>query len=94
MGYFLTIPVVIKDKKVIKYFYKTDAPCSGEFPGSGDAMLTRFVLAFAVPALVAAFAGNLPATAHVTITKSVVVHGTALESGDLRSVDRIRQSDL
>jgi hypothetical protein len=45
-------------------------------------MFTKFVLAFAVLALVAAFAGNLPATAHVTLTKSVLVHGTALKAGD------------
>ena len=45
-------------------------------------MFTKFVLAFAVLALVAAFAGNLPATAHVTLTKSVVVNGTALKAGD------------
>jgi hypothetical protein len=47
-------------------------------------MLTKFVLTFAVLALVATFAGNLPATAHVTLTQPAVVSGTALKAGDYR----------
>jgi len=47
-------------------------------------MLTKLVLAFSILALVAAFAGNLPATAHVTLTKPAVVNGTALKAGDYR----------
>jgi hypothetical protein len=47
-------------------------------------MLTKFVLAFTVLALVAAFAGNLPATAHVTITQNAVINGTALRAGEYR----------
>jgi hypothetical protein len=47
-------------------------------------MFTKFVFAFAVLALVATFAGNLPATAHVTLTQPAVVSGTALRAGDYR----------
>lgn len=47
-------------------------------------MFPKFVLAFCVLALVAAFAGNLPATAHVTLTMPAVVGGTALQPGDYR----------
>jgi hypothetical protein len=47
-------------------------------------MLTKLVLAFSILALVAAFAGTLPATAHVTLTKPAVVNGTALKAGDYR----------
>lgn len=47
-------------------------------------MLTKFVLAFSILALVAAFSGTLPATAHVTLAKPAVVDGTALKAGDYR----------
>jgi hypothetical protein len=47
-------------------------------------MLTKFVLAFCVLALVASFAGTLPAVAHVTLTQPVVIAGTALKAGDYR----------
>jgi hypothetical protein len=47
-------------------------------------MLTKFVLAFSTLALVAALAGNLPTSAHVTLSKPAVVNGTALKAGDYR----------
>ena len=47
-------------------------------------MLSKFVLAFSILALVAAFAGNLPATAHVTLTQNAVISGTALRAGEYR----------
>jgi hypothetical protein len=47
-------------------------------------MLTKFVLAFSILALVAALAGTLPAAAHVTLSKPAVVNGTALKAGDYR----------
>jgi hypothetical protein len=49
-------------------------------------MFTKFVLAFAILALVAATAGT-PAkgpTYHVTLTQSVVLHGTPLKAGDYK----------
>lgn len=47
-------------------------------------MLTKFVLAFSILALVAAFAGSTAAVAHVTLTKPAVINGTALKAGDYR----------
>lgn len=50
-------------------------------------MLTKFILAFAILALVAATAGTVPAkgpTFNVTLTQSVVVHGTPLKAGDYK----------
>jgi hypothetical protein len=42
-------------------------------------MLTKFVLAFSILALVAALAGYLPTTtAHVTLAQNAVISGTAL----------------
>jgi hypothetical protein len=47
-------------------------------------MLTKFVLAFRILALVAAFAGYLPTTAHVTLAQNAVISGTALKAGEYR----------
>jgi len=47
-------------------------------------MMTKLVLTFGVLALVAALAGNLPATAHVTLTRPAIAGGTALQAGDYR----------
>jgi len=50
-------------------------------------MLSKFIVAFSILALVAAVAGNIPAKAptyRVTLTEAVVVHGTALKAGDYK----------
>lgn len=47
-------------------------------------MLTKFALAFAIVAVVASFAGNLPAVAHITLTEPVVISGTTFQAGDYR----------
>ena len=47
-------------------------------------MLTKFVLVFSILALAAAFAGNFPATAHVTLAQNAVVSGTELKAGEYR----------
>ena len=47
-------------------------------------MLTKFVVAFSVLALLAAFAGTVPAVAHVTLFRASVVSGTTLEAGEYR----------
>jgi hypothetical protein len=47
-------------------------------------MLTKFFIAFCVLALMAAFAGTVPAVAHVTFYKSVVVSGTTIPAGEYR----------
>ena len=50
-------------------------------------MLTKFVLAFTILALVAATAGTVPTkgpTFHLTLTQSVVLNGTALKAGDYK----------
>lgn len=47
-------------------------------------MLTKLVVAFAVLALAAAFAGTVPAVAHVTFTQAVVLSGTTLQAGEYR----------
>ncbi|HTS62846.1 MAG TPA: hypothetical protein VMH28_12540 [Candidatus Acidoferrales bacterium] len=49
-------------------------------------MLTKFILAFGILALVA-FAGSIPAKLpvyRVTLTESVSIHGTALKAGEYR----------
>jgi hypothetical protein len=49
--------------------------------------MTKFVLAFAILALVAATAGTVPAkgpTFHLTLTQAVVLHGTALKAGEYK----------
>jgi hypothetical protein len=47
-------------------------------------MLTKFVIAFSVVALVAAFAGNIPAVAHVTLTEPSVIGGNSFQAGEYR----------
>jgi len=47
-------------------------------------MLTKFVVAFSVLALLAAFAGTVPAVAHVTFFKTAIVSGTTLQAGEYR----------
>jgi hypothetical protein len=47
-------------------------------------MLTKFVIAFSILALVAAFAGTAPAVAHVTLARPALLSGTALPAGDYR----------
>jgi hypothetical protein len=47
-------------------------------------MLTKFVVAFSVLALLAAFAGTVPAVAHVTLFKTAVLSGTTLQAGEYR----------
>jgi hypothetical protein len=47
-------------------------------------MLTKFVVAFSVLALLAAFAGTVPAVAHVTFFKTAVLSGTTLQAGEYR----------
>lgn len=47
-------------------------------------MLTKFVVAFSVLALLAVFAGTVPAVAHVTFFKTAVVAGTTLQAGEYR----------
>jgi len=47
-------------------------------------MLTKFIVAFSVLALLAAFAGTVPAVAHVTFFKTAVVGGTTLQAGEYR----------
>ena len=46
--------------------------------------MTKLALTFTVLALVAALAGNLPATTHVTLTRPAIANGTALMAGDYR----------
>ena|ERR1035441_4713366 len=49
--------------------------------------MTKFVFAFTILALVAAFAGNPTAkvpVAHVTLNKPAIINGTALKAGDYR----------
>lgn len=46
--------------------------------------MTKFVIAFCVLALVAAFAGTVPAVAHVTLAHPAVIAGTQLPAGDYR----------
>jgi len=53
-------------------------------------MFRKFVLAFAILALAAAFAGTVPSvhSYRITLTQSAVVNGTELKPGDYRlSVD-------
>ena len=47
-------------------------------------MLTKFVIAFSILALVAVFAGTAPAVAHVTLARPALLSGTALPAGDYR----------
>jgi len=47
-------------------------------------MLTKFVLAFSILALLVVFAGTVPAVAHVTFFKAAVVSGTTLQAGEYR----------
>jgi hypothetical protein len=47
-------------------------------------MLTKFVIAFSALALLAAFAGTVPAVAHVTFFKTAVVSGSTLQAGEYR----------
>lgn len=47
-------------------------------------MLTKFVVAFSILALMAVFAGTVPAVAHVTIFKTSVLSGTTLQAGEYR----------
>jgi hypothetical protein len=47
-------------------------------------MLTKFVVAFSVLALLAAFAGTVPAVAHVTLFKTTILSGTTLQAGEYR----------
>jgi hypothetical protein len=47
-------------------------------------MLTKFVIAFSILALVAAFAGNIPAVAHLTLNDPYSVGGTVLKAGEYR----------
>ncbi len=47
-------------------------------------MLTKFVIAFSILALVAAFAGTAPTVAHVTLARPALLSGTALAAGDYR----------
>ena len=47
-------------------------------------MLTKFFVAFSILALVAAFAGNIPAVGHVTFNEPSVVGGTLLQPGEYR----------
>jgi len=47
-------------------------------------MLTKFVLAFSILALLVAFAGTVPPVAHVTFFKAAVVGGTTLQAGEYR----------
>ena len=46
--------------------------------------MTKFVIAFCILALVAAFAGTVPAVAHVTLAHPALVAGTQLPAGDYR----------
>jgi hypothetical protein len=46
--------------------------------------MTKFVIAFCILALAAAFAGTVPAVAHVTLTRSALVAGTQLPAGEYR----------
>ncbi len=46
--------------------------------------MTKFVIAFSILALVAAFAGTAPAVAHVSLARPALVSGTALPAGDYR----------
>jgi hypothetical protein len=48
-------------------------------------MSIKFVVAFSILAL-AAFAGNIPAVAHVTFTQLCVVNGNSIPAGDYRVV--------
>jgi hypothetical protein len=74
----------VSDKQVIKYCYEPPALRKGKFPGSGENMLTKFVLAFSILALLVVFAGTVPAVAHVTFFKAAVVSGTTLQAGEYR----------
>ena len=50
-------------------------------------MLTKFVVAFCILALAAAFAGSIPAKGpvyHVTLTEPSVVNGVALKAGEYK----------
>jgi hypothetical protein len=47
-------------------------------------MLTKFVVVFSILALMAAFAGTVPAVAHFTLFKTSVVSGTTLQAGEYR----------
>lgn len=47
-------------------------------------MLTKFVLAFGILALLVTFAGSVPAVAHVTLYKTAVISGTTLKAGEYR----------
>jgi hypothetical protein len=52
-------------------------------------MLTKFVIAFSILALVAAIAGTIPAkgsATQVTLSEPVVLSGTALKAGDYRLI--------
>ncbi len=46
--------------------------------------MTKFVVAFCVLALVAAFAGNIPAVAHVTLSEPCLIAGNLLQPGEYR----------
>ncbi len=52
-------------------------------------MLTKFVVAFSIFALIGAVAGTVPAKAinsNVTLTEPATIHGAALKAGDYRVV--------
>lgn len=76
--------VAIYDKEVIKYFYEPNAPSQRQNSGSGATMLTKFIVAFSILALVAVFAGTVPGVAHVTLFKTAVISGTTLQAGEYR----------
>jgi hypothetical protein len=55
-----------------------------KFQAQETNMLTKFVVAFSILALVAAFAGNIPAVAHITLNEPSSIGGTVLQAGDYR----------
>jgi hypothetical protein len=59
-------------------------PVKGKISGSGATMLTKFIVAFSILALVAVFAGTVPGVAHVTLFKTTVIGGTTLQAGEYR----------
>ena len=46
--------------------------------------MTKFFVAFCILALVAAFAGNIPAVAHVTISEPCLIAGNLFQPGEYR----------
>lgn len=46
--------------------------------------MTKFVVTFCVLALLAAFAGTVPAVAHITLYKAAVIGGNQLAAGEYR----------